>query len=208
MSNPVRDFSLLTQEVNELRQRVEDQFHTQQTLQRRFILFFEEQGIDVKPTVIDEAVPPLIGRPRKCEPLCAGIKHQANALGEQWWPTGRTEPQPLIPQTGWSNYTMRPKSTKALGISTCGMSRKKRRHIVEMIARRQARDRDFRPVFLTDSLDFSVLISFGFTVEYMRPKPETPSSAWTRYATARHEFVIQKWGLQEIIQFGPTPFGP
>ena len=201
----------LAQEASELRERLEDQFSTQQILHRRFIELLNQEGLSIKPILITEKIKPLTDRSKHGRKESDQFEPSAPQHSEQWWPTGESEPSPQVPHTGWANYSMRPSDAKALGISICGLSRKKKRHIVEMIALRQKADRDFRPVFLTDSADFTVFVPFGFAVEYIQPPSKRHHTRsrrdWERYVSERRDFVVRKWGLQEIIQFGPVPFG-
>ncbi len=198
-------------EIDGLLQRLEDQFATQQILQRRYLSLVGEQEQKLDPITLSEPLPPL----KAAKPSKEFVDHPAidsnTSLDETWWPTGLAEPDPMVPQTGWRSISMRFAHAKGLGISICGMSADKSQHLVEMIARRQELERDFRPVFLTDSLDFSMFLPFGFVVEYLPPKPRREhtrhQSAWKAYVSARRDFIVRKWNLQEIIQFGPKPFG-
>ena len=205
------DRLMLAREASDLRERVEDQFNTHQILQRRFVELLKEQGVNVKPVLLTEIMPRLLDQPSANDPETKRFEGAPRSHGENWWPTGNPELLPLAPQTGWSSYSMRPNHAKALGISVCGMSRRKKQHIVEMIARRQNADKDFRPVFLTDSTDLSIFIPFGFVAEYIPSMPERNHTRtdpeWVQYIAERRDSVIQNWELQEIIQFGPVPFG-
>lgn len=205
------DQLLLAREARDLRERIEDQFIAHQILQRRFVELLREQGVNIKPILITDQIPRLLHQPGVGNLETERFEAAPRSYGESWWPTGNPELLPLAPQTGWSSYSMRPTHAKALGISVCGMSKKKKQHIVEMIARRQNADKDFRPVFLTDSTDLTIFIPFGFVAEYI---PSTPARnhtrtdpEWAQYISERRDSVIRKWELQEIIQFGPVPFG-
>ena len=198
-------------EIDVLLQRLEDQFATQQILQSRFLDLCGEQGQKLNPIALREELPPLKAKKASTELLDSQDSATTATLDETWWPTGLAEPTAMVPQTGWRCISMRFAHAKTLGISVCGMTAEKSVHIVEMIARRQEAERDFRPVFLTDSLDFSIFIPYGFAVEYVPPKPRRDhtrrQSDWETYLNSRREFIVRKWNLQEIIQFGPVAFG-
>jgi len=210
-ANRPPDRLLLAQEASDLRERVEDQFNTHQILQRRFVELLKEHGVKIKPVLISDRIPRLLDQSNGSHLEAGRFEAAPKSNGESWWPTDAPDLLPLTPQTGWSSYSMRPIHAKALGISVCGMSKKKKQHIVEMIARRQNADKDFRPVFLTDSTDLTIFIPFGFVAEYIPPTPERNHTRadpeWTRYVAERRDSVIRKWEIQEIIQFGPVPFG-
>ena len=207
--NDARD-SFNWAEIDVLLQRLEDQFATQQILQSRFLDLCGEQGQKLSPVALREQLPPLRAK-KAAKELIDNQDSTPTILDESWWPTGLAEPTAMVPQTGWRCISMRFEHAKALGISVCGMSAEKSLHIVEMIAKRQEAERDFRPVFLTDSLDFSILIPYGFAIEYLPPKQQRDHTRrpadWKNYLNSRREFIIRKWNLQEIIQFGPVAFG-
>jgi hypothetical protein len=77
-----------------------------------------------------------------------------------------------------------------------------------MVERTQRTQRNFVPLFLTDTMQFDVFRRHGYVFEYI-PAPEM----WTRIAGAeqwesriirRLGEIKQKWGLMNIVQIGPT----
>lgn len=82
--------------------------------------------------------------------------------------------------------------------------------IVEMLEKKQQHNRDFIPVFLTDSMEFDIFRSRGFAFEYL-PSPGARmvngTVPWSVYAHKRLQLLMQKWNLARVITFGSDEFG-
>ena len=132
-------------------------------------------------------------------------------LEDEWWPSHEVPGTPMVPTAGWRNYTLQRKAPKVIGISVCGLSQAQLESAVSSIAAAQSQQRDFVPVFLTDSKHFDVFRRHGFVWGYL-PGPDCRaryggSMSWTEYARSRRELLKRKWGLDKIVVIGRSEFG-
>ena len=204
----------LAAETAELRERIESQFREREILEKRIDALTKGAGIVAKIVTIADTFPRQLsgdgmGAQATSHPLFK--PSEPPRTPEPWWPTSEREPASLVPNAGWACFSLNGKSTKVLGISVCGFKEEKLSGIVDMIAARQRIARDFKPVFLTDSLQFCLFRRYNYVFEYF-PHPDKrngPRSAedWRTYAAARRDFVMKKWNITEVIQFGPRAFG-
>ena len=73
---------------------------------------------------------------------------------------------------------------------------------VSKVEERQLRERDFIPVFVTDTGDFGVFRSRGYVFEYIPPSIANASSnqrTKRRILKDRLELIKAKWNLSDIV---------
>jgi hypothetical protein len=73
---------------------------------------------------------------------------------------------------------------------------------ISKVEERQLRERDFIPVFVTDSSDFSVFRSRGYVFEYIPPSIASATShqrTKRRLLKDRLELIKAKWNLHDIV---------
>jgi hypothetical protein len=129
--------------------------------------------------------------------------------GTPWWPLEEPEARPLLPNVGWSLYATAANVTDVIGFSVCGLEPAALAETIELIASVQREKRNFVPLILTDSADFAVFRRHGFTAEYLPSAPPAgvPLARWREYVAARRAFLMRKWRLPRIVEFGPVAFG-
>ena len=151
-----------------------------------------------------------------CRPAQKGsgaspIKRRSDPDPEIWPRQNRIAPPSMRPTPGKANPTLESEDLRVVGFSVCGLGAAATAQIVSRIAGLQTENRDFIPVFLTDSLDSSIFREQGFVFEYI-PGPGARRRlegryAWKHYASARLELLREKYGLCDVITFGPVSFG-
>ena len=134
---------------------------------------------------------PISQHPRRTAPA-----HDAS------WPTGPRRPdQPLVAHPGDECASSAGDMTETVGISVLGLRGADLEGAVAEIAWEQAKNRDFRPVFLTDSPEFSSFTSRGYCFEYL--------SGFRGYLQSgdqseRRDAIAAKWGIARLIDRDDT----
>jgi hypothetical protein len=121
-------------------------------------------------------------------------------------------PPALKPTPGRARPTLSTGAQRVVGFSVCGLSDEALEAVVATIARLQDARRDFIPVFLTDCLTTRIFRERGFAFEFFPADKKgvrrlEGTAPWAEYALARRELLEAKYGLSEIVTFGPLPFG-
>lgn len=142
----------------------------------------------------------------------AGLLRETVELPPQdVWPTGATPANPLIPNCGFASYASGRDRIAATGISVCGLDEQSVEHIAGMVEERLRRVRNFRPVFLMDITRTAIFRRRGFAYEYLAPCDEREKRHAARLAAfngRRVEFIMRKWDISGIINFGPKVVNP
>ena len=192
----------LMKEVRSLRERVESQNCHIATLERQLRTLLGATGLG---PVSVQAHAPAVARCWRAKPA-----PRMPAPDRAFWPTPNDEARPLAPAPGLRAYALKGTPLKAIGISVCGFSRGEIQSIVDFIEQHQSRDRQFVPVFLTDSIDANIFRCRGFVFEYLPPPDRVRlrgSKSWADYAAERRRLLARKWGMADIITFGEVEFG-
>jgi hypothetical protein len=115
------------------------------------------------------------------------------------WPVRPPHPdQPLRAHPGDDCASSADAITDTVGVSVLGLSGDDLEQVVAGVAGEQAKTRDFKPVFLTDSPDFSSFVSRGFSFEYISSFREYLRPAGDSYS-ARRDGIAAKWGLSRFV---------
>jgi len=193
----------LVREMRGLRERVESQNCHIATLERQLRTLLGTTGLG--PVSVQAHAPTASVRVWRAKPA-----PRMPAPDRAFWPTPDDEGRPLAPAPGLRAYALKGTPLKVIGISVCGFSRPEIEPIVEFIEQHQSRDRQFVPVFLTDTTDANVFRRRGFVFEYL-PPPERVRlrgrKSWADYAAERRRLLALKWGMADIITFGEVEFG-
>jgi hypothetical protein len=172
------------------------------TLEKRLLGMQQQLGISIRVVQIDADG---LSRAQVYAPTPAVSD---SGRGLSCWPRYAEEPAPLQPNAGWLNSGLRMGQLPVVGYAVCGLTEPALRAAVAMVERTQRTQRNFVPLFLTDTMQFDVFRRHGYVFEYI-PAPEM----WTRIAGAeqwesriirRLGEIKQKWGLMNIVQIGPT----
>lgn len=212
----------LRAELNRLSERVETQARYTDVLERRLRETMKRFGSESVSVEIADPIQPRndginlrasdAARPAlRFDSRRPGPEHAPSTTADHWWPRGDGAARPLVPNAGWQNYGLHGWVDKVIGVSVCNLPRQVVAGIVDSIAAQQARSRDFVPVFLTDSTDFDLFRRHGFVFEYLpdgnRRSCCSGTQDWSDYAAQRRALLEQKWGVAEVVCFGPLEFG-
>jgi hypothetical protein len=194
----------LGQELNQLREALENAYYRQRTVEQRLRMVLREIGRAARRIEIFDVVG---GQNGESTAPPAG----ATAPDPTIWPRERKPGKTLRPTPGLANLTMNDATIPVIGISVCGFEPMQLKQIVAMIAEKQLADQDFIPVFLTDSLHAEIFREHRYAFEHLpmaQPKRRLKGArSWEEYAAARLSMVKRKYGLARILTFGKTPFG-
>jgi hypothetical protein len=194
----------LGQELNQLREALENAYYRQRTVEQRLRTVLQEIGRTARRIGIFDVIGVQSG-----EPAVPPASPAAPDL--MIWPRERKAGRALRPTPGLANLTMTDVTIPVIGISVCGFEPAQLKQIVAMIAEKQLADQDFIPVFLTDSLRAEIFREHRYAFEYLpmaQPKRRLKGARpWEEYAAARLSMIKRKYGLARIVTFGKTPFG-
>jgi len=109
----------------------------------------------------------------------------------------------LRPYPGHACLSLYDEEPITTGFSAIGLRGGKLAAFVDYIAEKQRLQRNFVPVFLTDSTEFHLFRRHGFVFEYI-PSPSDRQLAggaysWDRRIAERTAFFKRKWGVEEIF---------
>jgi len=113
----------------------------------------------------------------------------------------------LVPTPGWKCLAVDQPQIR-IGFLLFGMTPENVEEAVEAVEQRQARSRDFSPVFVTDNPDLAPFRDRGYVVEYvsssitLNGKRKRPHRDDLR---TRLEFIEAKWGLDKLVDLGRRP---
>lgn len=119
----------------------------------------------------------------------------------RWFPVYGQEVKPLDPSPGWRCLAAHGAQIR-LGFDLRGIDEDLIESAVVEIEERQLSDRDFIPVFITDSPDFDVFRFRGYVFEYVPAaisRAPAKHRAECRYLKQRLELIKAKWNLRDII---------
>ena len=194
----------LGQELNQLREALENAYYRQRTVEQRLRTVLQEVGRTARRIEIFDVIS-ANGHQLTIPPM------SPTTPDPSVWPRERKAGRPLRPTPGLANLTMTDGTIPVIGISVCGFQPAQLEQIVTMIAEKQLADQDFIPVFLTDSLHAEIFRKHRYAFEYLpmtRDKRRLKGTmSWEAYANARLAMIKRKYGLVRILTFGKQPFG-
>lgn len=121
------------------------------------------------------------------------------------WPAGPLRPdQPLRAHPGDETASSADAITDIVGVSVLGLRGSDLEQAVAEVAREQAKNRDFKPVFLTDSPDFSSLASRGYSFEYISSFRGYLRPAGDSGHAERRSAIAVKWGISRFVDRDET----
>ena len=118
-----------------------------------------------------------------------------------WFPTFENGIAPLDPSPGLRCLTA-VRAPIRMGFLLFDMDGPGMEEAVSKVEERQLRERDFIPVFVTDTGDFRVFRSRGYVFEYIPPSIANASSnqrTKRRILKDRLELIMAKWNLSDIV---------
>lgn len=203
MSGPSRSTASLTAELIQLREGLENAYRRLGVMEDRLrSLTRRSRAASNAVEVFD-----VFGAAERAPhvPLRRALK-----TGQSVWPTARAEAHVLQPTPGLANLTLTGQDLAVVGFSVCGFDRIELERIVEMVAAKQAADRNFIPVFLTDVMAADIFRRRRYAFEYF-PAPDAAhrppgTRPWEDYARERLALIKRKYGLTRVIRFGKRGF--
>ena len=91
--------------------------------------------------------------------------------------------------------------SETVGVSVLGLRGQDLESVVANVAAEQARSRDFKPVFLTDSPDFSSFVSRGYSFEYISSFRDYLRPAGDTLPAERRQAIEAKWGISRVVDY-------
>jgi hypothetical protein len=202
MSGPSRSTASLTAELIQLREAVENAYRRLGVMESRLRSLTRRPGTEAKTVEVFD----VFGAAERAPHVPPARRTQPS---QSAWPTARAVARTLQPTPGLANLTLTGRDLAVVGFSVCGFERAELERIVEMVAAKQAADRNFIPVFLTDVMAADVFRRRRYAFEYF-PGPDARlvpgTRAWEDYARERLSLVKRKYGLTRIIRFGKRGF--
>ena len=119
---------------------------------------------------------------------------------DPWWPTQPAPPSvSLEAHAGHDFLSLIEIMPETVGVSVMGLRGKDLDNVVASVASEQARTKDFKPVFLTDSPDFLPFVSRGYSFEYLPTFRDYLNPDAREVREARRETLTAKWNLSRIV---------
>jgi hypothetical protein len=121
-----------------------------------------------------------------------------------WASEGPARPLSVAP--GLPNLSLQSGGVPNVLVSVCGFDDDALRAVIDTVLERQTFQRDFAPIFITDSLSFHLFRRYGFAFEYFPLRPERQAvggtRSWAEYADARLALLMRKYGVSRVLTFG------
>lgn len=181
-----------------LRERLELQFRREQHLREALGAHGRARVVTIRPALPARRDGPTAPPIPPAEPM-------------SWWPGSDWPAQSLVPTPGWTSFSLAGSNIPVIAVLVFGLAAAALAEVVAMIADRQARSRDFRPVFLTDCPGFAPFRAHGFVIEYLPPEVygPNPHKAPTARAAARLRLLQAKWDFGAVLDLSqPVAVGP
>jgi hypothetical protein len=202
MTAPTPSAAALHAELNQLREAVENAYQRNRRLESIMRELLGEASAAVTVSVFD------VFAPKQRPPIA--LPERRRRQHESFWPTARSTPHGLRPTPGDANLTLAKLGLPNVGISVCGLAEGTLRRILEVMAAKLSADRNFIPVFLTDSVAPELFRQHRFAFEYFPMAAGSRILAgcyrWEDYAAEREALLRRKYSIETIIRFGPTGF--
>jgi hypothetical protein len=174
--------------LQRLRERVELQFHQLETLRRALEAHGRPRAVGIGPRL-----------PQRTSSLPADPVPPADVTA--WWPGSEWPIEPLVPTPGLGALSLAGRTVPVIAVIVFGLSGADLEGVVDMIATRQRRSGDFKPVFLTDCAAFRPFQARGFVVEYL-PRGiygADPHRLRSARGAARLRLLQAKWDFGAVI---------
>lgn len=175
-------------DLQRLRERVELQFHQLETLRRALEARGRSNAVTIRPKL-----------PPRSSVL--PVKAVPPADVTPWWPGSEWPVEPLVPTPGLGALSLAGRTIPVIAVIVFGLSGADLEGVVEMIATRQRRSSDFKPVFLTDCAGFRPFQARGYVVEYL-PRAiygADPHRLRNARGAARLRLLQAKWDFGAVI---------
>lgn len=118
-----------------------------------------------------------------------------------WWPSSRRPSKPLVPTPGLGCQSLAGRKLPTTAVIVFELHGEALDNIVDMIATRQRRNLDFKPVFLTNASAHGVFRRLGYAFEFL-PRAiygPLPHLMKTARAGSRMKLLQAKWDFSSTI---------
>lgn len=178
-------------DVRRMRETIERHFRAHRALSSLIRRLADPKGeakhVDVQPRL---PVATLAQHPRRA-PVAAA---------DPWWPIEPVRPAgPLEAHVGHECLSLSELISETVGVAVMGLRGADLDNVVAAVAREQARDKDFKPVFLTDAPDFLPFVSRGYSFEYLSTFRDYLTEDATDVRAARRDQLTAKWNISRIV---------
>jgi glycosyltransferase involved in cell wall biosynthesis len=141
-----------------------------------------------------QAAHPVTVTPRDENRRKSHLWPSPEAKHHPWWPVSRLPETPMQPSPGFDCFSLGTEGLASVAVNLLGLRGADLDHAVALIAAEQAQSRAFKPVFLTDSLDFGPMVQRGLVAEQVAPCDLAPAEA-DGIAAPLRSFLDSKWGF-------------
>lgn len=203
MTTPGASTAAIHAELDRLREAVENSYQRNRRLEIVMRKLLGESASQPLTVSVFDVFPP--GQRR-----AVAMPERHRGRTDTFWPTFRSTPHSLKPTPGEANLTLAKRGLPNVGISVCGLAEGNLRRILDVIAAKLSADRNFIPVFLTDTLAPELFRLHRFAFEYFPAAADARILAgcyrWEDYAAEREALIRRKYSIETIIRFGKIGF--
>ena len=121
-----------------------------------------------------------------------------SGTADPWWPTSRLPEAPMQPPPGFECFSAGTGFRPAIAINMVGLRGRDLDHAVALIGEEQAHSGAFKPVILTDGLDFGPMVRRGYVVEHLQSCDLVGDNTEGIRPSIR-SFLEQKWGFVRFV---------
>jgi hypothetical protein len=122
------------------------------------------------------------------------------AAVDPWWRSAPVAPdRPLWAMSGHEACSLVGDEAEVVGVTVFGLTGIDLDRVVGLVADEQRRQKNFRPVFLTDCPDFHAFVRRGYAFEYLSRFRGFVRSEEELARAARIEALSAKWGFTRIV---------
>ena len=136
--------------------------------------------------------------PRSEKRTKSELARVAETNGTPWWPISRLPATPMQPPPGFECFSAGTEFRPAIAVNLLGLRGRDLDHAVALVSQEQGHSATFKPVFLTDSLDFGPMVRRGYVAEHL-PSSDLACDSAEGISTPLRSFLNQKWGFVRYV---------
>lgn len=157
------------------------------------------------PSPKETAHRPFVGPPARA--LSARVASVPPVHPSDWWPSTLAPGFALSPPPGLMCQSLSGEPASHTAVLVFGLSGSALAEVVDMIALRQQRRMDLKPVFLTDCGDARIFVHHGYAFEYFASRylQSGVSRSVNTYYRFRMSLLYGKWGFDATIDLSAEP---
>ncbi len=139
-------------------------------------------------------------RPRVVTSDRAAVPVGPEPPNDPWWPIAPVPARAMLPPPGYCNFGTKTERAAVVACQVLGLRNRDLEAAVAAVVEELRGPGEFKPVFLTDSLDLGPIVREGFVAEFISP------ADWRDTATQdaemprqRLDALREKWGFSRIV---------